>query len=96
MLLVFNKNSLMVIEKNLKFFENIANKIFDNKQQQFSQSSKSLLETTLDPFKLQLSDFRKKVEDVYEKENADRNRLSGQVLELQKRKLLRKIFALLV
>lgn len=67
-----------------KEFENIANKIFDNKQQQFSQSSKSLLETTLDPFKLQLSDFRKKVEDVYEKENADRNRLSGQVLELQK------------
>jgi DNA recombination protein RmuC len=67
-----------------KEFENIANKIFDNKQQQFSQSSKSLLESTLDPFKLQLSDFRKKVEDVYEKENADRNRLSGQVLELQK------------
>lgn len=67
-----------------KEFENIANKIFDNKQQQFSQSSKSLLETTLDPFKLQLNDFKKKVEDVYEKENADRNRLSGQVLELQK------------
>lgn len=67
-----------------KEFENIANKIFDNKQQQFSQSSKNLLETTLDPFKLQLSDFRKKVEDVYEKENADRNRLSGQVVELQK------------
>jgi DNA recombination protein RmuC len=67
-----------------KEFENIANKIFENKQQQFSQSSKSLLETTLDPFKLQLSEFRKKVEDVYEKENAERNRLSGQVLELQK------------
>ncbi len=67
-----------------KEFENIANKIFESKQQQFSQSSKNLLETTLDPFKLQLSDFRKKVEDVYEKENADRNRLSGQVLELQK------------
>ena len=57
-----------------KEFENIANKIFDNKQQQFTHSSKSLLETTLDPFKLQLSDFRKKVEEVYEKENADRNR----------------------
>jgi DNA recombination protein RmuC len=67
-----------------KEFENIANKIFDNKQQQFSQSSKILLESTLDPFKLQLNDFRKKVEDVYEKENADRNRLSGQVVELQK------------
>ncbi|RYY75764.1 MAG: DNA recombination protein RmuC [Gammaproteobacteria bacterium] len=67
-----------------KEFENIANKIFENKQQQFTQSSKTLLETTLDPFKSQLSDFRKKVEEVYEKENADRNRLSGQVLELQK------------
>lgn len=67
-----------------KEFENIANKIFENKQQQFSNSSKSLLETTLDPLRLQLTEFRRKVEDVYEKETADRNRLAGQVLELQK------------
>jgi DNA recombination protein RmuC len=67
-----------------KEFENIANKIFDNKQQQFSASSKTLLDTTLDPLKLQLGEFRRKVEDVYEKESAERNRLSGQVLELQK------------
>lgn len=65
-------------------FENVANKIFEHKQQQFSQNSKSLLETTIDPLKLQLNEFRKKVEDVYEKENAERNRLAGQVLELQK------------
>lgn len=67
-----------------KEFENIANKIFDHKQQQFSNSSKNLLETTLDPLRLQLNEFRRKVEDVYEKETADRNRLAGQVLELQK------------
>lgn len=67
-----------------KEFENVANKIFENKQQQFALNSKSLLDTTLDPLKLQLTEFRKKVEDVYEKENADRNRLSGQVIELQK------------
>lgn len=67
-----------------KEFENIANKIFDTKQQQFSVSSKTLLDTTLDPLKLQLGEFRRKVEDVYEKESAERNRLSGQVLELQK------------
>lgn len=67
-----------------KEFENVANKIFENKQQQFSLNSKTLLDTTLDPLKLQLSEFRKKVEDVYEKENAERNRLSGQVVELQK------------
>lgn len=67
-----------------KEFENIANKIFDHKQQQFSNTSKSLLENTLDPLRLQLNEFRRKVEDVYEKETADRNRLAGQVLELQK------------
>jgi len=67
-----------------KEFENVANKIFDNKQQQFALNSKSLLDTTLDPLKLQLTEFRKKVEDVYEKENAERNRLAGQVVELQK------------
>lgn len=67
-----------------KEFENLANKIFESKQQQFSANSKTLLDNTLDPLKLQLTEFRKKVEDVYEKENADRNRLSGQVLELQK------------
>lgn len=67
-----------------KEFENLANKIFENKQQQFNVNSKSLLDNTLDPLKLQLTEFRKKVEDVYEKENAERNRLSGQVVELQK------------
>ncbi len=67
-----------------KEFENLANKIFESKQQQFSANSKTLLDNTLDPLKLQLNEFRKKVEDVYEKENAERNRLAGQVQELQK------------
>lgn len=67
-----------------KEFENLANKIFEHKQLQFSANSKTLLDNTLDPLKLQLNEFRKKVEDVYEKENAERNRLAGQVLELQK------------
>lgn len=65
-------------------FENLANRIFESKQQQFSNSSKTLLETTIDPLKSQLADFRRKVEDVYDKENAERNRLAGQVVELQK------------
>lgn len=67
-----------------KEFENLAGKIFETKQQQFQTHSKSLLDTTLDPLRTQLADFRKKVEDVYEKENAERNRLAGQVQELQK------------
>lgn len=65
-------------------FENIANRIFENKHQQFSANSKSLLETTLDPIKTQLGEFRRKVEEVYEKENLGRNLLAQQVIELQK------------
>lgn len=67
-----------------KEFEHLAGKIFDAKQAQFTQTSKSALDLTLDPLRQQLNDFRKKVEDVYEKENAERNRLAGQVIELQK------------
>ena len=65
-------------------FELMANKIFEQKSAQFTTASQSMLEGTLSPFKTQLSDFRKKVEDVYEKENAERSRLSGQIVELQK------------
>lgn len=65
-------------------FENLANKIFETKQQQFSQASKSTLEGTLNPLREQLKDFRKQVEDVYHKESAERNKLVGQITELQK------------
>lgn len=65
-------------------FELTANRLFDSKNQQFSSASQTLLENTLSPFKTQLQDFRKKVEDVYEKENAERIRLSEQVLELRR------------
>ncbi len=67
-----------------KEFENLANRIFENKQHQFNQQSKTLLDSTIDPLKNQLHEFRKKVEDAYDKENSDRNRLSGQIVELQK------------
>lgn len=84
-----NFNEQLALLKNAKAeltkeFENVANKIFDHKQQQFSQSSKTLLDSSLDPLKMQLGEFRRKVEDVYEKENAERNRLAGQIVELQK------------
>lgn len=67
-----------------KEFENIANKIFQAKQDQFTKSSKSTLETTLNPFRDQIREFKKQVEDAYQKENAERNKLFGQITELQK------------
>ncbi|MGS2723835.1 DNA recombination protein RmuC [Porticoccus sp. GXU_MW_L64] len=65
-------------------FENLANKIFDAKQAKFSRDSKQALDTTLAPVREELKSFRKKVEDVYDKESAERNRLVGQISELQK------------
>ena len=65
-------------------FENLANKIFDAKQETFSKQNKQALDSTLGPVREELKSFRKKVEDVYDKENADRNKLVGQIAELQK------------
>lgn len=68
-------------------FENLANRIFDEKQAKFSAQSKEALENTLSPFRRDIGDFRKKVEDAYDKENAERNKLVGQISELQKQTL---------
>lgn len=65
-------------------FENLANRIFDDKQEKFSQQSKQALENSLSPLRRDLGDFRKQVSSAYDKENADRNRLAGQISELQK------------
>lgn len=68
----------------LKEFELAANKLFEEKQSRFSQLSKQNMEAILDPVKHQLNRFNKQVEDVYDKENAQRNQLIGQIGELQK------------
>lgn len=67
-----------------KEFENLANRIFEDKQASFSRSSKLTLENTVDPLRREITQFRKKVEETYDKENAERNRLVGQISELQK------------
>ena len=65
-------------------FENLANRIFDDKQTKFSEQSKQALDTSLSPLRRDLGDFRKQVSSAYDKENAERNQLAGQIGELQK------------
>ena len=65
-------------------FENLANRIFDDKQTKFSEQSKQALDMSLSPLRRDIGDFRKQVSSAYEKENADRNKLAGQIGELQK------------
>ncbi|MEO0443293.1 MAG: DNA recombination protein RmuC [Pseudomonadota bacterium] len=64
-------------------FENVANRIFDNKQKQFEQHNQTTLKQSLDPLKQQITDFKQQVADVYQKESAERNQLIGKIGELQ-------------
>jgi DNA recombination protein RmuC len=53
-------------------FNNLANRIFDEKSDRLLKSNKESMETTLSPLRTQLKDFRKRVDDVYDKETRDR------------------------
>ena len=60
-------------------FENLANRIFDEKGKKFTDINQTLL----NPLKEQMGDFRKKVEAVHEKNIADRASLLTKIEELQ-------------
>jgi len=65
-------------------FNLLANRIFEEKNERMVQNNKSSLETTLGPLKTQLTDFKKKVEDVYDKESRDRVSLQNELEQLKK------------
>ncbi|MBU2984025.1 DNA recombination protein RmuC [Saccharophagus degradans] len=67
-----------------KEFELAAGKLFDEKKERFESSNKEGLQALLQPFREQIMAFNKRVEDVYDKENTQRNQLVGQIIELQK------------
>jgi DNA recombination protein RmuC len=67
-----------------KEFENLANRIFEEKSEKFARESKESLGNLLKPVSQQLADFRKKVEDVYESEMRDRTSLKAEIQNLQK------------
>lgn len=64
-------------------FENLANRIFETKAEKISAMNKSGLEQTLNPLRQQLSEFKSRVEDVYDKEARDRVSLLHQIGELK-------------
>lgn len=64
-------------------FENTANKIFEEKSQKLTGQSVERLAEVLKPLKDQLGDFRKKVEDVYDKEGRERTTLLQEIKQLK-------------
>ena len=64
-------------------FRNIGQKIFEEKTEKFTKQNKTNLEHLLNPFRDQINTFKKKVDDVYDKETKDRVALSEQVKQLK-------------
>jgi DNA recombination protein RmuC len=68
-------------------FENIANKLLEEKSNKFTEQNRNQLDTILSPFKEKLKDFEEKVDKVYKAESDERNTLKGvigQLMELNK------------
>jgi len=64
-------------------FENISNKIFDDKNSKLVEQNKLNLDLILNPLKDQIDGFKKKVEDVYDKESKERNSLKTEITSLK-------------
>ena len=64
-------------------FQNVANKIFEDKSQKFTEQNKENIEGVLKPMREQLLDFKKKVEDVYDKESKERVSLLSEIGHLK-------------
>ncbi len=68
-------------------FENLANKLLDEKSQKFTEHNRANMDVILNPFKEKLKDFEEKVDKVYKAEADERNVLKGvitQLMELNK------------
>ena len=64
-------------------FENLANRIFDEKSKRFTESNQQSLVGTLNPLREQLTEFKRKVEEVYDKESRERVSLATELGQLK-------------
>lgn len=73
-------------EKNEKIlkerFENIANKILDEKSQKFIETNRTNLDVILNPLKEKITNFEQKVEQTYTNEAKERHSLKDEVKNL--------------
>lgn len=66
-------------EEMTKEFNLLANKILDEKARNWRDDSRQNMEGVLNPLREQLTDFKKKVEDVYDKESKERHSLLHEI-----------------
>lgn len=63
-------------------FENLAQKIFEEKSQKFTDQNLVGLKQLIEPFKAQIKDFEKRVEETYSNERVERGTLKGEISKL--------------
>jgi DNA recombination protein RmuC len=64
-------------------FETLAQKILEEKSERFTKQNQVNIDNTLNPLREQLTEFRKRVEDVYDKDSKDRTSLRSELSHLQ-------------
>ena len=78
-------NLLKEAETQLKIqFENLANKIFEDRTKQFTDQNKTNLNHIVNPLKDQLSEFKKRIETIYDNETKDRISLREEIVHLKR------------
>ncbi len=76
---------LQAAEQHLKTqFENLAHQIFEQRSKQLSEQNKTSIEHLLNPVKQQFSDFKTRLEAIYDNESKDRISLREEIVQLRR------------
>jgi DNA recombination protein RmuC len=65
-------------------FENLANRIFEERSKKFNEDNKSSMDQIVLPLKEQLGEFKKRIESVYDNETKDRISLREEIVSLRR------------
>jgi len=77
------KSELELVHKKYSTeFENIANKILEEKSQKFTDQNKTNLDIILNPLKEKIKDFEAKVDKAYKEESTERTTLKTEIKNL--------------
>ena len=81
--LMEQEKSIQEIQKKFQLeFQNVANKLLDEKSQKFVETNRANLDILLNPLKENIKAFEEKVDKVYNMEAAERNTLKGVITQL--------------
>jgi len=81
--LIDQERSIQEIQQKFQLeFQNVANKLLDEKSQKFVETNRTNLDILLNPLKENIKAFEEKVDKVYKAESDERNVLRGEITKL--------------